>query len=131
MIFHHRDTEDTEQEELFEKFGQLFIDYLRDSNIEFYDRVLDDPQLFNRLRGQEKTLEGLSDEQRAFCHYLVANIVDDVLHDLLFMLESEEWITLSLTDGNVKIDDISGDMLQGYIFIWAEKYSKKRQAPDY
>lgn len=55
--------------------------------------------------------------------------IDGTLHDLLFLLENADWVHLRLEDAGVELEDIRqverGD-LQGYIFIWAEKYSKER-----
>jgi hypothetical protein len=60
---------------------------------------------------------------------MVVRWIDGTLHDFLFLLEDANWIELHLKGEDIEIEDIRqatrGD-LQGYVDIWAEKYSKKR-----
>ena len=60
--------------------------------------------------------------------------LDGTIHDLLYLLEDgkledSKWVRLRLESEDTVLEDIRqaerGD-LQGYIFIWAEKYSKER-----
>ena len=72
----------------------------------------------------------MSPEQIEMVKILGTQWVDIALHDLLFVLEGADWIHLRLESEDTVLEDIrratSGD-LQGYLSIWAEKYSKKRQ----
>ncbi len=74
----------------------------------------------------------MSPEQIDMVKTLSIQWVDMALHDLLFVLEDADWIHLRLESGDTILEDIrratSGD-LQGYLLIWAEKYSTKR-LPD-
>jgi hypothetical protein len=75
----------------------------------------------------------MSPEQIEMIKKLAAQWVDGTIHDFLYVLEYSKWIKLRLEREDTVLEDIRqaerGD-LQGYIFIWAEKYSKER-LPDF
>jgi hypothetical protein len=77
----------------------------------------------------EPILQSLTEDQRNILAELGRFYIDGVLHDLLLLLETTEWIKVRLEMDEEIVEDIrrvaKGD-LQGCIFIWAEKYSKER-----
>jgi hypothetical protein len=112
----------------FDEFGKLFIKQVRDPSIETWDYPLKTGELMPKWEKFESIFQSLTEEQKTIFHEMGLYLVDGVLHDLLFMLETSDWIKVHLeTEGEI-VEDIrraaKGD-LQGYIFIWAEKYSAK------
>jgi hypothetical protein len=114
-------------QELFERFGKLFIERVRDLQIGYVDAFLE--QTSPQSAKYKAELDAMSPEQIEMLKIMGTHWVDATLHDLLFVLEGAYWIHLRLESENTILEDIrratSGD-LQGYIDIWAEKYSKKR-----
>jgi len=118
---------DDKKQELFERFGKLFIERVRDRQISYIDAFYD--QKGPQAKEYKNELDTMSPEQIEMVKTLSIQWVDMALHDLLFVLESSDWIHLRLESVNTVLEDIrqatSGD-LQGYLLIWAEKYSKER-----
>jgi hypothetical protein len=112
-----------------EKFGQLLIQMVRDNVIRQWDRLLDRKTIIPRFKKFEPVLEALNEQQVEMLRELGPYYIDNTLHDFLFMLEGSKWIKLRLETDEQIVEDIrtltQGD-LQGYIFIWAEKYSEER-----
>lgn len=115
------------KQELFEKFGKQLIERVRDYEIHLIEGFLD--QTAPASTKYKAELDGLSPDQREMLKKETVQCIDGTIHDFLFLLESADWIKLRLDGKEVVLEDIrratSGD-LQGYIFDWAEKYSKKR-----
>lgn len=115
------------EEELFEKFGKLLIEVARDRNIHFFEGFLDQEIPVSSKYKHE--LDSLTPEQVEMLKEMATHVVDGVIHNMLLLLEDEDWIKLRLLGDDTVIDDIrraGKGPLQGYIFIWAEKYSTKR-----
>jgi hypothetical protein len=77
----------------------------------------------------KKELDGLSPAQMEMIKELAVQWVDGTLHYLLYELEDSKWIKLRLESEDTVLEDIrqaAWEDLQGYIFAWAEKYSKER-----
>jgi hypothetical protein len=117
----------TPQEELFEKFGKLLIERVRDKEISYADAILD--QSAPLAYSYKDILDGMSPEQIETMKKLAVMLIDGTLHDFLLLLEDAKWIHLHLEGEGTEVEDIRraarGD-LQGYVGIWAESYSKKR-----
>jgi uncharacterized protein (DUF433 family) len=121
------------KQELFESFGKHLIERVRDKEISYADGFLDQKAPFAHQYKDE--LDSLTPEQMAMLKRMVVHWIDGTIHDFLFLLEDgtlegDERVKLQIESKSVTLEDIrgaeSGD-LQGYIFIWAEKYSTKRQ----
>ncbi|MEZ4670044.1 MAG: hypothetical protein R3E39_19240 [Anaerolineae bacterium] len=115
------------KEELFERFGKQLVELVRDKQINVIDGFLEmKGPFFNKYKDE---LSGLSPAQIEMINEMAVIWVDGTLHDMLFLLESSDWIKLRLQGEITVLEDIReaerGD-LQGYIYIWAEKYSTKR-----
>ena len=122
----------TTKEELFEAFGKQLIERVRDNQIHFIDGFLE--QQAPSSSKYKNELDAMSPEQIEMIKALAAQWVDGTIHDLLYLLEDgkledSKWVRLRLESEDTVLEDIRqaerGD-LQGYIFIWAEKYSKER-----
>jgi hypothetical protein len=115
------------KEELFEKFGKQLIEWVRDNQIDFMDALLEQKAPLSDK--YKDVLDTLSPAQIEMIKEIVMLSVDGTLHDFLYMLEDADWIKLRLENSDIVLEDIRqaarGD-LQGYIFIWAEKYSTTR-----
>ncbi len=115
------------KEELFERFGKLFIERVRDWQMGYIDAFVE--QRGPLAAKYKAVLDTMSPEQKEILRSFATLSVDSALHDLLFVLEDADWIHLRLESGDTVLEDIrratSGD-LQGYLFIWGEKYSKTR-----
>ena len=115
------------REELFEKFGQRLIEWVRDNQIHFADAFLDQTAPFSDPYKNE--LNGLTPAQIEMLKKMVVHWIDGTIHDFLYVLEDANWIHVRLEGEGIVLEDLRraarGD-LQGYIFIWAEKYSTKR-----
>jgi hypothetical protein len=117
------------QKALFEKFGKLIIEEVRDPYISGIKAILANNRMPHSLEHLNPVLETLNDEQKALINELNIFCVDGILHSLLFNFESQAWIRIGLVSPEgVEVSDIrkvtSGD-LQGYVFIWSETYSKE------
>lgn len=114
-------------EALFERFGKLLTENVRDRELHYFERFLDqEVPLAARYKDE---LGNMTLEQIEMMKEMATRLVDGVLHDMLLLLEDEDWISLRLLGDEVVIDDIrraSKGPMQGYVFIWAEKYSKQR-----
>jgi hypothetical protein len=115
------------QEELFERFGKQLIEWVRDKEIHYADMFLD--QEMSSAAKYKAELDGLSPAQRKMLKKMVVRWIDGTIHDVLYLLEDADWIKLRLESDDVVLEDIrraAAGALQGYVDIWAEKYSTKR-----
>lgn len=115
------------KQDLFEKFGKQLMEEVRDRQIHFAEMFLDRKAPLSDKYKDE--LDGMSPEQIELMKKLVVLLVDGTLHDFFYLLEDSTWIRLRLESEDVEIEDIrqvTSGALQGYVSIWAEKYSKKR-----
>ncbi len=107
-------------------FGRLLIEQVRDPNIASWAGIVK-----RRAKGSvagkpiEPILKALSDEQIEALVPMVTRIVDYTLHDLLYMIEENRWIKVRLEADGIIMPDLReavGGGLEGYIFVWAEKF---------
>lgn len=111
--------------------GELLMVRVRDKSIEDWERILD-----GRMKGQtaekvRQELAGTGSEVPAAVNRMVPRVVDTVLHHLLWTLEQEQAINLSIeADGTVtpSIREVS-DGLSGELYGergWIVKFSQKK-----
>lgn len=117
----------------FEEFGRLLIEYGRDLAIMNSDMVVEGMSRAPARQPINTVIATLDETQRALLRDLVPEITDTVLHYVLLMFEEYDWIKVSLHTEDETVTDIrdvaAGD-LQGYVSIWAPKYSKQRHNYD-
>ena|GEM_PF-379817 len=120
------------KQKLFESFGKRLIEWVRDKEISYADGFLDQKAPYAAKYKAE--LESLTPEQMAMLKTMAVHWIDGTIHDFLFLLEDgrlegDQRVKLRIESKTVELEDIrqaeSGD-LQGYVDIWAEKYSTKR-----
>jgi hypothetical protein len=117
----------------FEAFGQLFIEYGRDLAITEGNIIVEGRSKAPTDQPVNAVLATLDDTQRAMLRDLVPEITDTVLHYVLLMFEEYDWIKVSLHTEDETITDIrdvAAGGLQGYVSIWAPKYSKQPHSYD-
>jgi hypothetical protein len=110
-------------------FGKYLIQNVRDLTIGDIQRMIEEP---SSLRGKPKTsaaLAKLSDADKESLNYLAIDIVDSVLHNLLFGFEQAENIKISVETEAGPIDDLkaASDGLAGELYDrdgWINKFSK-------
>lgn len=111
--------------------GEFLMLRVRDKSIEDWEKILD-----GRMKGQmaEKVRQEFSDsgsEVPDVVKHMVPRIVDTVLHHLLWTLEQEQTINLSIeADGTItpSIREVS-DGLSGELYGergWIVKFSQKQ-----
>jgi hypothetical protein len=122
----------TTKDELFEAFGKQLIERVRDNQIHYIEMFLEQQAPLSKKYKNE--LDAMSPEQIEMIKAFAAQWVDGVIHDFLFLLEDgklddSKLVKLRIESEDTVLEDIRrasrGDM-QGYIFIWAEQYSKER-----
>ncbi|HEX5745173.1 MAG TPA: hypothetical protein VFZ09_02955 [Archangium sp.] len=97
---------------------------VRDESIEQWDGLIAGQLKGNTAARVNELLAGWSDEQRAVLNALVPAIVDTTLHHLLWTIEQEETVSLSMIEGP-QLRDVS-DGLAGDLIGWKKRYSKQR-----
>lgn len=75
-----------------------------------------------------KLFSSMEEKEREAVKELIYEVVDMVLHNLLVVFEDSDFAKISLSKNGETIEDIRRILpgeLQGYIFEWAEKFSKQ------
>lgn len=113
-----------------DKFGKWLVRDVRDYAIADADRFFQEPAQTAKYPHwlHEKLTSELDDEQRKLIRYLIPQIVDATIHNLLWGLGQVNEI-----DVKVKVDSESalilrdvGDALRGAMFEWIRDYSEQR-----
>jgi len=111
-----------------DKFGEFLISNLRDSAIDFFDKLLDGYWKPTALKKLQKELAEFTPEQKEIIRKSFVAGVDTSIHDFLFALE-ENYETSKdlefLADGQNVVT--LSDGLHGELFTkegWCEKYSR-------
>ncbi|MCF7360839.1 hypothetical protein L3V23_01845 [Vibrio sp. A1-b2] len=118
--------------DLLDSFGKLLMSEVRDEAIEKYEMIAQGKIRSKSAQDLNSKLSKLDDEQLSLVREVVVSSVDDVLHNLLWMIEqSGDQITLTCNDENnaVNIHTIS-DGLSGEMYTedgWIAKYSRYKE----
>lgn len=118
--------------DLLDSFGKLLMSEVRDEAIEKYEMIAQGKIRSKSAQDLNSKLSKLDDEQLSLVREAVVSSVDDVLHNLLWMIEqSDDQITLTCNDENnaVNIHTIS-DGLSGEMYAedgWIAKYSRYKE----
>lgn len=118
--------------DLLDSFGKLLMSEVRDEAIEKYEMIAQGKIRSKSAQDLNSKLSKLDDEQLSLVREAVVSSIDDVLHNLLWMIEqSDDQITLTCNDENnaVNIHTIS-DGLSGEMYTedgWIAKYSRYKE----
>ena len=110
-------------------FGKILIQRIRDETIEEWYETVDGKKKGITAEKIQKLLASFNDEQLDVLRQLIPEIVDTTLHYLLWTLEQENSINVSVEIGgemSPSIRDVS-DGLAGELYSedgWIAKYSK-------
>jgi len=115
--------------EALDRFGELLVRRVWDPSIWEWTETL-----HGRMKGEtaeqlRPDLSRLDRRQISFIERLLPEIIDTVLHNLLWMLEQEEDVDISvqLPNGTVpSLRDVS-DGLAGELYDWIPRFSSKRK----
>jgi hypothetical protein len=117
-------------EKHLDTFGEILIKKVRDVTIHNWDNIIDGKMKGQRSKEIREKLSIFNDEQIEVLKELFPMVVDSTLHHLLWTLEQEDGIKLSVeVDQKVNsIRDIS-DGLAGELYTedgWIMRFSEKR-----
>ncbi len=108
------------------KFGELYIQEVRDRSIDHFERMVD-----GRMKGltaQEirEKISSFSESERDVLLWLIPKVVDECMFNMLEMFEENEEDVFLLYEGENMVENSDG--LSGELFGadgWIAKYSKK------
>lgn len=114
-----------------DQFGQLLMTKVRDQSISDWKKIVD-----GRMKGVSsvrirEVLSPLSEEQRQVFLSLVPEIVDTVLHHLLWTFEQEDDVRIGVVADDediASLNDVS-DGLAGELYSdegWIARFSKEK-----
>ena len=106
-----------------EQFGKLLIQRVRDEAIEDWAHRVDGTSKGLSTKKVQRALRGWTHSERETLKSLVPGIVDSVLHHLMWTVEQESSIRLSMKDG-AQLRDLS-DGLPVDLLNWRDKFAKQ------
>ncbi|MFG0292013.1 MAG: hypothetical protein ACF8MJ_02540 [Phycisphaerales bacterium JB050] len=117
--------------EFLDAFGKLLITQVRDYTIADWDEYLDGVQKSAAGPEVNAAIARMSDKERASIKTILPGIVDSVLHNMLFLLESDETLTLTVSTDNGTSESIAevSDGLAGELPTadgWIARFSSER-----
>lgn len=118
------------QKSALDMFGEYLMSKVRDEAINDWERVFSGRMKDEESQQLYETLKSFNSDQLKFVAMLFPRIVDTTLHHLLWSLENEEEITVTIkSDENsiVNIREVS-DGLAGELYTengWISRYSNK------
>jgi len=115
-----------------DQFGRILMESVRDQAIDDWDMILDGRMKSARAQDVRQKLSSLTPDQRETVRALVPQVVDDVIHHLLWTLEQRSGavrVAVTAPDGAVE-QNIAGasDGLAGEVHGdegWLSRFSKK------
>jgi len=116
--------------ELLNQFGQFLMQNVRDETISEWDMILNGTMKGDDANKVREILKPLSKENVLLIERILPEIIDSVLHNLLFSIEQEEDVDFSVETptGIIKLSEES-DGFAGELYSedgWISKYSKER-----
>ena len=108
-----------------EKFGQIFIEEVRDYTIRTYKKIFDGSMKGLTAQEVRERISTLDEQQKNMVLWLISKVVDDSMHNMLLMLEEHEEIEITYEKINI-VEESDG--LTGELYTedgWIEKYSKQ------
>lgn len=115
-----------EAKEIIEAFGKLLISDVRDHTIETFDGMLQGTIKGITAQKIQEKIKTFDQEQMDALEWMVPQIVDLCLHNMLWMAEQQEDITLLFRGTELREES---DGLAGELYTedgWIQKYSSQR-----
>jgi hypothetical protein len=115
-----------------DKFGQLLMTKVRDEAISDWDRIVDGRMKSQRASELHQAVATFSEEQQKVFLSLVPEVVDTVLHHLLWMFDQRNDVMLGVRSDDKKIENLKeiSDGLPGELYSdegWIARFSKARK----
>lgn len=107
-------------------FGKIFIKNVRDNTIEDFDRMMNGSMAGLTAEQVQRKIEGLNKEQLDTISWLIPQVVDQCLHNMLWMVEQEEDISLRFREQELRDES---DGLSGELYTddgWIKRFSAQR-----
>ncbi|MEZ3428796.1 MAG: hypothetical protein K1W36_00600 [Lachnospiraceae bacterium] len=107
-------------------FGKILMNDVRDTTIESFDNMINGTMKGITAENVQEKIREFSDGQIDVVKWMIPQVVDLCLHNILWMVEQEEDITLSFKEINLKDES---DGLSGELYTedgWIQKYSLQR-----
>ena len=101
-----------------EKFGELFINEVRDRTIRVYDKRVNGIMKDISSKELYNEVQHLNDSQRQLIQKIISQVTDLSLHNMLFMLEEHGEMELFMNGENIAeiSDGLSGELYTEDIF---------------
>jgi len=107
-------------------FGKMLMDRVRDDTISSVDQMLDGTMKGITAQNIQEKIKAFDKEQMETVEWLIPQVVDLCLHNMLWMVEQEEEITLLYQGAELREES---DGLSGELYTedgWIQKYSSQR-----
>ncbi len=112
-----------------DKFGQILMLKVRDETITDWGMIVSGKMLGEHAERMRKIFQKLSSEELQIIDKLVPEVVDTVLHHLLWTIEQQDDLILSIRDHKSVIDlKRVSDGLPGELYTnegWIARFSKQ------
>ncbi|MEE6032937.1 hypothetical protein [Avibacterium paragallinarum] len=113
-----------------EKFGEIYIHEVRDRSLSLLYKLLEGKIKAPRLLRLQEELNNLDNQKRKVIEELSEALIDNTLHNILFLFE--QYPEFELTFENQNLANLS-DGLSGELYTedgWIKKYSKYSSSLD-
>lgn len=108
-----------------EEFGRLLMTRVRDEAIEQWDMIISGQMKDADSQRIHRVISHWPSEHRKVLEDLIPQIVDTTLHHLMWTVEQQERVRLSVDTG-AQLREVS-DGLPGDLIGWREKFSRQRK----
>jgi hypothetical protein len=117
-----------------DKFGTILMEKVRDESIQQWEDTLEGRVKAPALLKLNSAVSQFTPEQKEFLRAVISKVVDTTLHHLLWTLEQEEDVKVSVgIDAGVTSDIAkASDGLSGELYSdegWIRRFSKERYEP--
>lgn len=113
-----------------DKFGEIYINDVRDRSLSLLKNLIEKKIKAPRLQRLQQELEHLDDQSKKLAEELSITLIDNVIHNTLFLFESHDEIKLMYE--NLDLNDLS-DGLSGELYSddgWIKQYSQYPSSND-
>jgi hypothetical protein len=117
-------------QEALDRFGALLIEKVREETISQWHKLLDGSLKGERAKRLKALLASLGSGGKETFRQLIPEIVDSVLHQLLWMIEQEEDVRLGILVNDKLYPDLRevSDGLSGELYSdrgWIKRFGRK------
>ena len=119
------------EDKSLEFFGQKLMKYVRDETISTWNMILEGKMKGLTAQEVNSKMASFNSEQIEVLKWMLPKIVDQNLHNMLFMIEENEEVFLGINSDNGKLEELKelSDGLAGELYTedgWIQKFSSER-----